>query len=197
MAQAALASRRNNALLPYAWPHSQALFSCVDNYCIYNYYSVMKNKPISNLEDHFGYWLRTLSNFVHHSFAERLEKYDVSVAQWVVLRTLYDTKELSLNEAADMIGVDKSSLSRMVERLVQRQLVHRIGCVKDRRSVMLSLSDAARELVPLLAKEADQNDKEFFNSLGKNEQKLLLQTIHQLLSANGWQQSSRGWDTMQ
>src|SRR5690606_30101449 len=72
---------------------------------------------ISNLEDHIGYHLRCLSNFVSHSFAAKLETRDVSVAQWVVMRVLFDHKDMNLNEAAKLVGVDKSSLSRMIERL--------------------------------------------------------------------------------
>ena len=51
-------------------------------------YSVKKIP--SALEDHLGFWLRQLSNQVSASFARRLEKYDVSVPQWVMLRVLFD-----------------------------------------------------------------------------------------------------------
>ena len=52
----------------------------------------MNETTISNLEKHLGYWLRCLSNFVSGGFAGKLAARDVSVAQWVVLRTLYDTE---------------------------------------------------------------------------------------------------------
>jgi hypothetical protein len=67
----------------------------------------MSNNYLSNLEDHLGYWLRCLSNYIHHSFAALLAEHDISVAQWVVLRTLYDKQNISLNEAAKLVGVDK------------------------------------------------------------------------------------------
>jgi hypothetical protein len=103
----------------------------------------MKKSIPSPLEKHLGHWLRCLSNFVSHSFAERLAGQDISVAQWVVLRTLYDNDGITLNEAAGQVGVDKSSLSRMVERLVQKGLAIR-GEGDDRRSVGLTLTAAGR-----------------------------------------------------
>lgn len=150
----------------------------------------------SNLEEHLGYWLRCLSNFVSHSFAERLAKQDISVAQWVVLRTLYDHNGVTLNEAAGQVGVDKSSLSRMVERLVQKGLVNRAEG-GDRRSVGLSLTAAGKKLVPQLSQLADENDAAFFHTLDPKQRMEFLTTIKQLLTANGWDVSQRGRDRME
>lgn len=152
----------------------------------------MKNTP-SNLEEHLGYWLRCLSNYVHNTFAERLAVYDVSVAQWVVLRTLYDKKDTSLNEAACLVGVDNSSLSRMVDRLIQKDLICRTEGV-DRRSVRLSLTLTGKKLVPELTRLADENDRHFFRTLSLKEREDMLNTIKTLLKSNNWDQSKRGKD---
>lgn len=153
-------------------------------------------KTVSNFEYHIGYWLRCLSNFVSHTFAEKLAGQDISVPQWVVLRTLYDNNNATLNEAADFVGVDKSTLSRMIERLVQRGFVNRSQGT-DRRSVGLSLTSVARKLVPQLAKLADRNDEEFFKSLSPKQREVFLGTIKQLLEANGWSIAKRGRDRME
>ncbi len=155
----------------------------------------MNEMAVSNLEKHLGYWLRCLSNFVSGGFAEKLAKLDVSVAQWVVLRTLYDNRNVTLNQAAQMVGVDKSSLSRMIERLVRRDLVIRSEG-DDRRSLGLALTPTARKLVPQLAKLADQNDESFFKTLSPKQRNEFLGTIKQLLDANGWKLSERGRDRM-
>jgi DNA-binding MarR family transcriptional regulator len=153
----------------------------------------MNGKEVSKLDDHIGFWLRCLSNFVSHSFAEKLSKEEVTVAQWVVLRTLYDHDKITLNQLAELVGLDKSSVSRMVERLVLRELVNRSEG-SDRRSLGLGLTPAARKLVPKLARLADQNDESFFNSLPAGQSRGFLATIKQLLDANGWKKSERGRD---
>jgi DNA-binding MarR family transcriptional regulator len=153
----------------------------------------MNGNDVSKLDDHIGFWLRCLSNFVSHSFAEKLSKEGVTVAQWVVLRTLYDHQNITLSHLAELVGLDKSSVSRMVERLVLRQLVNRSEG-SDRRSLGLSLTPAARKLVPKLARLADQNDESFFNSLPAGQSRQFLATIKQLLDANGWKKSERGRD---
>lgn len=155
-----------------------------------------KRATSSQLEDHIGYWLRCLSNFVHTGFAQRLDKYGITVEQWVVLRILFDQEGTSLQEAAAAIGVDNSSLSRMIERLVQKELVVREIHPTDRRTVVLSLSHRAKKLVPLLAREADKNDSEFFKVITPEKRDLLLSIIHDVLTKNGWDKHERGHDTM-
>ncbi len=150
----------------------------------------MFGKSPSNLEEHLGYWLRCLSNYVHHSFAQKLEKHEITVPQWVVLRALYDKEAVNLNNIADEIGVDKSTLSRMVERLVQKGLVDR-GAGKDRRSVNLALTKAGRKIVPQLAKLADDNDDQFFKTLSKSEKQNLEGIVKRLLRANGWEAENK------
>lgn len=147
----------------------------------------------SDLEDHLGYWLRCLSNFVSGSFEKKLSGHDISVAGWVVLRTLFENSGVTLNQAAQLVGVDKSSLSRMVERLVQRGLILRAEG-SDRRSVGLTLTTSGRELVPQLAKLADENDYAFFKTLNEKQRKEFLSTIQTLLTANGWEPSTHGND---
>jgi DNA-binding MarR family transcriptional regulator len=150
----------------------------------------------SSLDEHLGYWLRCLSNFVSHTFAERLEAQGISVEQWVVLRTLYDNQGATLNEAARLVGVDKSTLSRMVERLVQRGLATRSEG-RDRRSVGLALTAAGKKMVLQSAKLADENDEAFFHTLSSRQREEFLSTIKQLLTANGWDVAARGRDRME
>ena len=45
---------------------------------------------LSPLESHLGYWLRYVSNHVSHAFALKVAARGVTVAEWVVLRELYD-----------------------------------------------------------------------------------------------------------
>jgi len=158
--------------------------------------NMKKKENISKLEDHLGYWMRCLSNFVHEGFAKRIANYDISVEQWVVLRILFDNEGATLQEAATLIGVDNSSLSRMIERLVKKDLVIRTMYPKNRRTIFLTLSPKAKKLLPLLAQEADKNDNEFFSSLNSSNKLELLNVLKDILMQNGWDQKARGKDIM-
>lgn len=142
----------------------------------------MKRAKASELTNHLGYWLRKLSNAVSGAFAGRLEKHGVSVAQWVVLRTLHDHEALPLKEIVARVEVDQGALSRMVDRLMARGLVKREADVTDGRAVAISLTKAGRNLVPKLAAEADRNEEEFFASLTQRRRDEWLRMIKELLA---------------
>jgi DNA-binding MarR family transcriptional regulator len=120
---------------------------------------------ISPLEAHLGYWLRYVSNHVSHAFSVRLQARDVTVAEWVVLRELYDRDAMPPSELAARIGMTRGAISKLVERLAAKSLVDKTGSTDDRRYQSLSLTGAGRALVPKLATLADRNDAEFFQHL--------------------------------
>jgi DNA-binding MarR family transcriptional regulator len=136
----------------------------------------------SNLEEHTGFWLRKLSNHVSASFEHRLRPHDVSVANWVVLRTLYPHEALPLKDIVSRVGVDQGALSRMIERLVARGLVAQRESPASRREVSISLTNEGRRLVPKLASEADENDRAFFGRLTARERAAFDGSVKTLLA---------------
>lgn len=128
-----------------------------------------ETKPISDIEAHLGYWLRTVSNAVSHSFARSVEAEGVTVAEWVFLRMLYDVEGIAPSQLAERMGMTKGAISKLAERLVDKELVSRDAKADGQRGQTLMLKPAARQLVPRLAALADQNDTMFFGALSPEE----------------------------
>ncbi|HUD89289.1 MAG TPA: MarR family transcriptional regulator [Xanthobacteraceae bacterium] len=132
----------------------------------------MKSHPpeISPLQAHLGYWLRFVSNHVSHAFARKLNARDVTVAEWVFLRELYERDAVAPSELADRLGMTRGAISKLTDRLADKALVERAaGGGDDRRYQSLRLTRTGRALVPKLAQLADQNDAEFFGHLTRAE----------------------------
>lgn len=142
-------------------------------------------RGISDLEDHVGYWLRCLSNQVHVTFERALAGHEVSVAQWVVLRTLYRLGPTSVGQLADLVRTDQGATSRLIDRLLAKGLVSKQVSASDRRGATVSLSKAGEALIPKLAREADENDSRFFGVLRETDREQFLRTIRKLIAANG------------
>ncbi len=68
-------------------------------------------RPVSNLTAHLGYWLRFVSNHVSYAFARKLEGLDVTAAEWVTLRELFDESEIAPSRLADRIGLTRGALA--------------------------------------------------------------------------------------
>jgi DNA-binding MarR family transcriptional regulator len=120
---------------------------------------------VSGLEDHLGYWLRYVSNQASHAFSLKLAARDVTVAEWVMLRELYERDTMVPSALADRLGMTRGAISKLTDRLVAKALVTRVPGRQDRRYQDLALTAAGRALVPQLSALADQNDAEFFGHL--------------------------------
>jgi DNA-binding MarR family transcriptional regulator len=145
----------------------------------------------NHLKQHIGYWLRRMSNEVHQSFEQRVAQYDVTIASWCILVSIYDGKASSIHELSKYIEVDKASISRVVERLVIKGLIlHKQG--KDRRSGIIELTHSGQQLVPKLILEAKKNELQFFSHLTEEEIKQLQQIMHKIIvnistiKVDGW-----------
>lgn len=145
----------------------------------------MTKPKISPLEAHLGYWLRYVSNHVSHAFARKLEARGVTVAEWVVLRELYDEEALAPSVVAERIGMTRGAVSKLADRLVAKALVARAAQGRDRRYQALSLTGPARALVPGLAALADSNDEEFFGHLAPAERAALAEAMKDIVRRLG------------
>ena len=143
--------------------------------------------PISQLDAHLGYWLRYVSNHVSHAFALRLERSGVTVAEWVLLRELYDVDALPPSRIADRLGMTRGAVTKLADRLIVKALVAREADAQDRRAQTLALTKKGEKLVPDLAFLADKNDAEFFGHLTHEERAGLEQLLRALVERCGVQ----------
>jgi DNA-binding MarR family transcriptional regulator len=72
---------------------------------------------------------------------------DVTVAQHRVLLVLHEQGELSVNDIADVMGVNQSNASRHAGRLAELGLISREPAEHDARVVALSITPAGRARV--------------------------------------------------
>jgi DNA-binding MarR family transcriptional regulator len=135
---------------------------------------------VSDIEAHLGYWLRTVSNAVSQGFARSVEAEGVTVAEWVFLRMLYDVDSIAPSQLAERMGMTKGAISKLADRLVEKDLVVREANADGRRGQTLMLKPAARQLVPRLAALADRNDATFFGALAPEERTQLERMLRRI-----------------
>lgn len=144
-----------------------------------------ESTKISGLETHLGYWLRFVSNHVSHAFSLKVEASGATVAEWVVLRELYDRGSVVPSHLADALGMTRGAISKLADRLAAKGLVSKDKSRDDRRYQALSLTDAGKALVPHLAALADENDTAFFGHLSAEERVALEKTLRDIVRHQG------------
>lgn len=79
-------------------------------------------------------------------------KFNLSMAEWLVLGHLDTLRPLRLHELADITHADKAQLSRASGTLIQRGLVRKEFDLKDGRSVFFWLTEKGHEIKDLANK---------------------------------------------
>jgi DNA-binding MarR family transcriptional regulator len=141
----------------------------------------------SDLTSHLGYWLRYVSNHVSHAFALKVEAKGVTVAEWVVLRDLYETGAIAPSGLSERLGMSRGAISKLADRLIDKLLVAREANAADARAQTLALTQKGYGLVPELAALADENDAEFFGHLKPDERLVLQRVLKGIVEGRGLQ----------
>ena len=116
----------------------------------------MKTSEISRLEHVLFYVMeRTIKSY--RQFAQRkineLRK-DITIDQWLVLKTILDDPHISQREIAAKVFKDEASITRMIDLLVKKEFLQRCPYPEDRRRIGLKLTalgeQAQQDLIPVI-----------------------------------------------
>lgn len=143
------------------------------------------SRKVSELEDHIGYWLRYVSNHVSQEFARKVDAHGVTVAEWVLMRTLLDSGAAAPSRLAEAMGSSRGTVTKLADRLIEKDLVARVPDPADGRAQVLSLTPTGRGLVPKLAAAADRNDAECFGHLPTEDRATLLRILRGVVDRGG------------
>ena len=137
-------------------------------------------KP-SALESHLGFWLRFVSNQVSSRFENLLAEHDISVTEWVAMRSLYGRMDASHAELISALGMTKGAASKVISRLEAKELAGRQLSRDSQREQVVFLTETGHALVPKLAAMADENDTHFFGHLTDLQRQSLITLMQELV----------------
>ena len=131
--------------------------------------------------------LAQLSFVVQGMLERRAAEHGLSIIQARLLGVLRDRKP-TMNELARILGLDKSSVTGLVDRAERRGLVSRVPSTTDRRVVLVSLSDDGRALVSEAAGRFEADVLMMLERLPAKDRATLSRLVSQLLAAHAAEQ---------
>lgn len=84
-------------------------------------------------------------------------RHEINVAQCHIMMELGTQSQMTVNDLAHQMKLDKSTISRQVESIVSADMAVRVPDKEDRRKVEVSLSKNGSKLYKQINKEMDQN----------------------------------------
>ncbi|MEU4403755.1 MarR family winged helix-turn-helix transcriptional regulator [Streptosporangium sp. NPDC023963] len=101
----------------------------------------------TGLGSSLAYLLSRAERSVNRGLAAAVTAQDVSVEQWRILRALADGRGHSMGDLAEAVLMPHPTLTKAIDRLIDRSLVYRGHDPGDRRKVAVFLADRGSELL--------------------------------------------------
>jgi DNA-binding MarR family transcriptional regulator len=128
-----------------------------------------------------SYLLARASFAVSGPFATALKAHHITMRQWRILGTLWDSEGLRLGELAAAIMCEQSTTTRLVDRLVADGLVDKGPAADDRRKVQLKLTPKGRAETQQLVALTDELERDFAASYGEGNAEALKAELQALI----------------
>jgi DNA-binding MarR family transcriptional regulator len=136
-------------------------------------------KPLSlgSLDGHLGYFLRRIQVWVFQDFIRTLASIDLRPAQYSVLSVIAANRGLSQADVAQVLGIERARLVRLLDRLEKRGLTQRLASPVDRRSHALQLTPAGQALLKRARALAQVHEGNLIEKLGVANHARLIEAL--------------------
>lgn len=132
------------------------------------------------LPDLLGYNLRRAQVALFQDFAAATAEHDVTPGQFGVLVLIDATPGLNQTELGEAMGVDRSTVVAVIDRLQKRGVVERRAVPGDRRSHALHLTPQGRQLLARMVPTVRAHEARFAGHLSDAERRQLIDLLKKL-----------------
>lgn len=106
-----------------------------------------------------------------------------TVSQCHAIVEIGRANEISLNELAELLGLDKSTMSRTINNLVDSKLVIRESHPEDRRYVTIKLTDEGQKVFSTIEGSMEHYYKSIFLSIPEEKRGQVLESLQLIIDA--------------
>jgi len=128
---------------------------------------------------HLASSLRTVTSHLFKRLRQQINTIDnLSITEITTLSNLYNHQPLFPSQMADMVKIKAQSMSQIINKLEEANLIVKIPSETDKRKVAVSLSDFGKEMVDRTRFERDEWLNEAIEQcLSAADKKLLQQAV--------------------
>jgi DNA-binding MarR family transcriptional regulator len=131
--------------------------------------------------DCYIFLLSRASQKGHQLVQKRLEPFEITNIQYVVLEMLWNQVGLTAVELGRRLMIDKATMSGILERMVSGGWVNKKPGERDKRVTRLFPSEKAQTLKKKLIKEREKANKELLTGFNKEEKVLLKKLLLEIM----------------
>jgi DNA-binding MarR family transcriptional regulator len=134
------------------------------------------------LEQHPFFWLTQAIGSRDRRLAQELKAFGLRVPEWRVLAALCARRRCSMRELADLATVDRTTLTRTVDRMEKSGWATRLGDTKDLRVTRLAPTAAGERLFERLWPTVERLNRAAVDGLPAGAVDMLRWTLERMKS---------------
>ncbi|MFI6600375.1 MarR family winged helix-turn-helix transcriptional regulator [Nonomuraea sp. NPDC050536] len=138
---------------------------------------------VTGLGSSLAYLLSRAERSVNRGLAAALAGEDLTVEQWRILRALADGRGHSMGELAAAVLMPHPTLTKAVDRLIDRALVYRGPSGGDRRRVAVFVSDRGSDLLARVEGSIADHHRHIEQSFGIERTEQLMRDLESLVQS--------------
>ena len=121
--------------------------------------------------------LMQTSKAVHDRMKEEMSKNKLNITEFSVLEVLYQKGKQTIQQIGNCILISSGSMTYVIDKLEQKDLLNRSDCPNDRRAIHVSLTDKGNEYMDKIMPNYHQVVDDMFDSLNSEEAETLVHLL--------------------
>ncbi|MHB1610088.1 MAG: MarR family winged helix-turn-helix transcriptional regulator [Sulfobacillus sp.] len=145
----------------------------------------MDEGDIQSFVDQIQHLFPRIMRYLDAEATRELIGLEVTPSQMNALVSLYGADDLPMGELAELLGLTESAATRLVDRLINMNLVRRGRDDTDRRIVRVRLSSYGTQLAELVLARRQEQFTRFAARMKSSERSKLIEGLSALLTVFG------------
>ena len=122
-----------------------------------------------------------LSHAIALDMERRLKTYDVTMSQWTILKQLWQQEGRSQVELQELLGLDKATVTGLVQRMTHLGLIRRRSDPSDKRVQRVFLTEQGRALEQITTSLVEEVNAHALEQFSDDEQAFFLRLLTRAL----------------
>lgn len=141
---------------------------------------IAKENSGFELGESLGFLLSKCHQKAFQIFREKLLPYNLTPPQFAVLALLWKKDGLSQIQLGTVLEMDRTTISGVIDRLTNQELVHRMPYPEDRRVFIINLTEAGQSLEQSMTCLSHQANTEAAANLSDREKETLVFLLNKM-----------------
>jgi DNA-binding MarR family transcriptional regulator len=135
-----------------------------------------------DLDRHVFFWLTQVIGARDRELAQGLKDRGLRVPEWRALAAMYARKHCTMSELADLATIDRTTLTRTVDRMQDAGWLERLADEEDMRVTRLALTASGRKMFERIWPEVQRLNELALEGLPKSDIQSLQRILERMRS---------------